>query len=140
MTSYLSDQDRRRRAHGAMDRLQGCTLAGDVRGFADAFAVNGVVEFPFGPPGRICPRGRDEIREYARELAKSVRFTAITRQTRHETADPDVLIAEWEVEGVVLATGTTCLLKHVSVLKTGGEGVEHFRDYRSRPVLGEATG
>lgn len=123
-----------------MDRLQGCTLAGDVHGFADAFAVNGTVEFPFGPPSRISPRGRAEIREYARELAKSVRFTTITRQTRHETADPDVLIAEWEVQGVVLATGATCLVKHVSVLKAGGDGVEQFRDYRSRPVLEEATG
>jgi hypothetical protein len=115
VSSYLSVRDRRQRAHGAVDRLHDRLLAGDRHGFADVFAVNAVVEFPLKP---CALRGRDQVREYVRDA-----ISAVESQTRYDTTDPDVLIVEWEADGV----------RHLTVVKVGGGGVELYRDY-SGPV------
>jgi ketosteroid isomerase-like protein len=137
---YLTVQDRRQRAHGAVDRLHERLLAHDMNGFAEVFAVNGVMEFPFAPPGWPTPRGRQQVREYLRDFTDTVDVRAIVSQTRHETADPDVLIVEWEVDGTALKTGRPYRIRYVNVIKVGGEGIESFRDYWSPLAGGHALG
>ncbi|TVT19296.1 hypothetical protein FNH06_24945 [Amycolatopsis acidiphila] len=112
-------QDRRQRAHGAVDRLHERLLANDVHGFAAVFAVNGVLELPFGP---AALRGREQVREYVRDD-----ITAIVSQTRYDTTDPDVLVVEWEAGGS----------RHLTVVRVGGGGVELFRDYSGPAAAGE---
>lgn len=113
MSSYLTAQDRRQRAHGALDRVHERLLAGDPHGFAAVFAVNGVLELPLVP--RLL-RGRAEVREYV-----GPGITEIAAQTRHDTTDPDVLVVEW-----------TAGLRHITVLRVGGGGIELYRDYSAR--------
>ncbi|MEV5300933.1 hypothetical protein [Amycolatopsis methanolica] len=55
----LSPEDRRRRAHEALDRLHERVLAHDM----DGFAPGGVMEFPFAPPGWPVLRDREAVRE-----------------------------------------------------------------------------
>ena len=47
-------------------------LDGDADGYADLFAPDGVIEFPFAPPGApALMEGREAIREHARRLLTS---------------------------------------------------------------------
>ncbi|GAA4666171.1 MULTISPECIES: nuclear transport factor 2 family protein [Amycolatopsis] len=140
MNAYLSVQDRRQRAHGAVDRLHERLLAHDMAGFADVFAGHGVIEFPFAPPGWPTLRGRDQIREYLMGNVDEIDLTGIVAQTRYETTDPDVLIVEWEVDGTVRATGRPYRMRYINVVKVGPEGIELFRDYWSPLAVGHALG
>ncbi|MGW4590056.1 nuclear transport factor 2 family protein [Amycolatopsis thermoflava] len=136
----LSPEDRRHRAHEALDRLHERVLAHDMDGFADVFAPGGVMEFPFAPPGWPILRGREAVREYVRDYTDNVDITAITSQTRHETTDPDVLIVEWEVDGTALRTGLPYRMRYVNVVRVGAEGIESLRDYWSPLAAGHVLG
>jgi ketosteroid isomerase-like protein len=140
MTYQLDDAARRMRAHRVVDRLHQALLAHDMTAFADQWAPDGRMEFPFAPPGWPTLRSREEVRAYLRPYTESVDIRGIRHQTRHETTDPDTLILEWGVEGVALATGRPYAVDYVGVLKVGAEGIESYRDYWSALAAGHALG
>ncbi|HZG05405.1 MAG TPA: nuclear transport factor 2 family protein [Streptomyces sp.] len=134
------DDARRRRAHALVDRLQDRLLAHDMDGFADLWAPDGTMDFPFAPPGWPRPRGREEVRAYLRDYTDHVDLRAITHQKRHETGDPDTLVLEWGVDGTALATGRPYRIDYVAVITVGEQGVVSYRDYWSPLAAGHALG
>jgi ketosteroid isomerase-like protein len=122
-----------------MDRLHERLLMHDMDGYAEIWAPNGTMEFPFAPSGWPQLRGREEVRAYARDRFGEVDITTILWQARHETGDPDVLVVEWEAAGTVLRTGRPYRARYVSVVKVGGEGIVDFRDYWSPLATGHAS-
>ena len=83
-------------------------VAGEGVEFADLFAVDGVLRFPFGPPGmtrEIC--GREAIRasRHAEAGRRALfRMDGVDLVVR-ETDDPEVVVAEIEHHG------HSCVLK-----------------------------
>ncbi|MEV5300934.1 nuclear transport factor 2 family protein [Amycolatopsis methanolica] len=75
-----------------------------------------------------------------RDYTDNVDITAITSRPRHETADPDVLIVEWEVDGTALRTGRPYRMRYVNVVRAGAEDIESLRDYWSPLAAGHALG
>lgn len=140
MTEKLNDAARRARAHKAVERLHEALLAHDMMAFADQWAPNGRMDFPFAPPGWPTLHSREQVREYLRSFTGSVDISGIRHQTRHDTADPDTLVLEWGVEGVALATGRPYAVDYVAVVKVGSEGIESYRDYWSALTAGHALG
>lgn len=140
MTDQPNDAARRARAHNIVDRLHEALLAHDMGAFADQWAPDGRMDFPFAPPGWPTPRGREQVRAYLRPFTDAVDIRKIRHQTRHETADPDTLILEWGVEGTALATGRPYAVEYVGVVKVGPEGIESYRDYWSALAAGHALG
>lgn len=140
MTDQLNDAARRARAHKVVDRLHEALLAHDMMAFANQWAPNGRMDFPFAPPGRPTLCNRQQIRDYLRPFTESVDIRAIRHQTRHDMADPDTLIVEWGVDGIALATGRPYAVDYVAVLKVGPEGIESYRDYWSALTAGHALG
>lgn len=84
----LDDQQRRRRAHAAIDRLQRSLLDQDMSAFADEWAPGGTMSFPFAPPGWPQLDGREAVRAYVSDYTQTFDVAAISRQIRHDTADP----------------------------------------------------
>lgn len=140
MTEQLDDDARRRRAHGVVDRLHERLLAHDMLGFANQWAPDGTMEFPFAPPGWPRLRSREDVREYLRNYTDMADLQAITHQTRHETTDPDVLIVEWGVDGVALVTGKRYRMDYVAVIRIGEHGIVSYRDYWNSLAAGLFTG
>jgi uncharacterized protein len=107
-------------------------LSKDMSGFADLWASDGTMEFPFAPPGwptRLD--GREAVREYLRGYTDVYDIKDVTEQTVHETADPEVIIVELRVEGVLVRTGEPYQNRYISVLTVRAGQIAGYRDYWS---------
>jgi uncharacterized protein len=109
----------------------------DMIGFAGLWAEDGVMEFPFAPPG-WPPRveGRAAIEDYLRDYPKMLDIQGFPKQVVHHSTDPDVLIAEFDAEGVVVATGKPYRASYIAVITTRDGEIAHYRDYWN-PLLAQ---
>ena len=113
----------------------------DMDGQADLFAPDGIMEFPFAAPG--MPRflhGRDEIRRVLVPAGRKAqqagrRITHYDPVVVHETADPEVIVAEFTLHGEVTATGQTYQLPFIQVLRVRSGEIVSFRDYWSPQAM-----
>lgn len=136
----MDDAARRARVHGVVDRLHAALLDKDMDAFANEWAPDGRMEFPFAPPGWPAPIGREAVRAYLAGYPDQVAIHAISRQERHALLDPDMLIVEWGVDGQALKTGRRYAVDYVAVIKVGNEGIVSYRDYWSALNAGHALG
>ncbi|MEV7010905.1 nuclear transport factor 2 family protein [Streptosporangium sp. NPDC051022] len=102
-----------------------------------------VVEMPFAPPGR--PRrveGRERFAAFAAQgrAALPVRFDEIRELAVHETADPEVIVVEYEITGTVTTTGRRATAPFVGVLRARDGKVTHWREYQDAMAIAEALG
>lgn len=129
-------------AREVFEQAKRLTLAKDLDGFADLFAPEGVHELPFAPPG--LPRrleGRETLREYFAAITSTpLKHTGYTNMTVHETADPGVIIAEYDAEGAVTGTGRTYQLRYVQVVHVRDGQITLWRDYSNPLGVAELLG
>ncbi|WP_051114068.1 nuclear transport factor 2 family protein [Actinopolymorpha alba] len=82
-------------------------LRRDLAAFAELFAEDGVHELPFAPPG--IPRrlqGRDNIRAHLAAASETpLKHQRFEDVAIHETADPEVIIVEYDAVGEVITSG-----------------------------------
>ena len=113
----------------------------DLGAFADMFAPDGVLELPFAPPG--IPRrleGREAIRGFlapAGEAARSAgrRINGYSSVVVHETTDPEVIIAEFDLDGEIVTTGETYQLSYIQVMMVRNGWIVWMRDYMDPRVF-----
>lgn len=129
MTDQTTPVARRQRTHRVFDRLTAALLAHDMAAFADEWAPNGSMEFPFAPPDWPTVAGKDAVRDYLVGFPDNVDIRGIRHQTRHDTGDPDTIIVEWGVSGVAIPTGNPYDVDYVAVVTVGDEGITVYRDY-----------
>jgi uncharacterized protein len=110
-------------------------VAGEGVVFADLFAADGVLRYPFAPPG--MPRelhGRDAIREFhggdaaaggARALLEIAGVEAVVR----ETDDPEVVVAEIEHHGHAHSTGGPYRFRALGVIRVRDGEIITYDDY-----------
>jgi ketosteroid isomerase-like protein len=83
---------------------------------------------PFrSPPLRTAGELREHFRGGAKALG-GVRFTPAA-VTVHQTADPEVIIGEFEYRGVVPATGEPFVIPNVFVIRVRDGQIIESRDY-----------
>ena len=58
----------------------------------------------------------------------------------HETADPEVLVAEYELSGIAPATGERSTAGFVVVLRVRAGRIVHWREYQDVLALSAAFG
>ncbi|HEY0454265.1 nuclear transport factor 2 family protein [Actinophytocola sp.] len=109
----------------------------------DMWAPDLVVEEPFAPPGQ--PRRyetRDEFAAATQAARDSfpVRFESLTWTAVHETADPEVLVLEYELGGTVLTTGKQASAPFVVVLRVRAGKIVHWREYQDKLAIAAALG
>jgi uncharacterized protein len=133
----MSDGDGGRAAspREVLARIHELAMAYDLAGQADLYAPEGVLEWPFAPPG--VPRrieGRERIRRTLEALGERVRgagtrLDALRSVVVHDTLDPEVIVVEFEAHGAVAATGATYQLPYIQVLRVRDGQILSFRDY-----------
>jgi ketosteroid isomerase-like protein len=106
-------------------------------------AEDAVVEAPFARPG--MPRrieGRAAFQAFAepRRAAFPVRFTGFHDVVVHETADPEVIVAEYELAGTVTTTGRSAAAAFVLVLRVREGKIVHMREYQNVLAIADALG
>ena len=116
-------------------------LAKDMAAFAGLWAEDGILEFPFAAPG-YPPRldGRAAVADYLRGYPDVLDVREIPAKMLHQTDDPDVVIAEFEAAGIVVATGQPYTMRYIAVITVRDGEIARYRDYWSPLAVTEAMG
>jgi len=107
----------------------------DMDGQADLYVVDDTLELPFALPGMPRQlRGREEIRKFlvaAGQRARRAgrRILKYDPLLVHETTDPEVIVAEFDLHGEVAATGETYRMPFIQVLRVREGNIVLMRDY-----------
>jgi uncharacterized protein len=110
--------------------------------FADLFASDGVLEYPFAAPG--MPQrleGREAIRAFhgPRARQRPMEIDQLDAEV-HETTDPDVVIVEIESRGTSLVTGRPYRLGALGVITVRDGEIVSYRDYMNPIALADVFG
>jgi ketosteroid isomerase-like protein len=99
---------------------------------ADLYAVDAVHEFPFTSPGFPSRyEGREAVRAGYRAAwgASPVQVEEVRKLAAHETADPEVIIAEHVVVGTLPTKHTTFTVPGLLILHVRNGMITRVRDY-----------
>ena len=118
-------------------------LGNKIPEFDSLLADDAIVELPFAPPGR--PRrftGRAEFLAFAQagRAALPVRFEECRELAVHDTADPEVIVAEYELAGTVTTTGRRATAPFIGVLKVRDGKIKAWREYQDAVAIAHALG
>jgi ketosteroid isomerase-like protein len=111
-------------------RLVDGVAAGRWRELPDLYADRTDVRHPLDPLRGPALRTRDELREHFTPPPGGLGFERrATNVAIHETADPEVIVAEFEYRGTVVATGRTFVTPCVFVMRVRDGRIVESRDY-----------
>jgi ketosteroid isomerase-like protein len=105
---------------------------------ADCYAPEVVIEMPFAvgalyPP--LIETTREELRTRFQAGTTIRQYKALRNVTIHETADPEVIIAEYELHGELAGTGESFSVRFAMVITIRDGYIERSRDYTD-PIAG----
>ncbi|MDA1359559.1 nuclear transport factor 2 family protein [Glycomyces luteolus] len=122
-----------RRMQAAVLREDGATLLP-----ADLLADDIVVETPFSPPGMRRHEGREAWLEFYAGRPLPFRFEEFRELTTFETADPEVLVVEYELAGTITTTGVRASATFIAVLRVREGRILHWREYQDVLAISQA--
>ncbi|MFG3343256.1 nuclear transport factor 2 family protein [Glycomyces sp. NPDC048151] len=105
---------------------------------AELLADDIVVETPFSPPGMRRHEGRDAWLEFYAARSLPIRFEAFREITTIETADPEVLVVEYELSGAVTTTGVAASAAFIAVLRVRDGKILLWREYQDVMAITQA--
>ncbi|WP_037364833.1 nuclear transport factor 2 family protein [Amycolatopsis orientalis] len=124
-----------------LDRALDLLVQHDMAGFVQLFAEDAVAEFPFAAPEQTeRVEGRAALAEYLRDYPNLLDIREVVAKTVHQTTDPEVSIAEFELAGVAVATQKPYRLRYVVVLTVRDGLIRRYRDYWSPLAVTEVLG
>ena len=120
------------------ERFLRAAIGADPGDMADCYAPSFVIEMPFtvAPlfPERV-ETTREELRARLRAGAAARRYKRLGSVVIHETADPGVVIIEYELHGEFTETAEPFSMRFLMVLTVRDGQIVHSRDY-SNPIAG----
>jgi ketosteroid isomerase-like protein len=125
-----------------LERMREAAIARSAEDMSSVYAADAVHEFPFtrpGVPSRM--EGRDAIMSFITAFwsTSPLRYERYRTIAIHDTADPDTIVVEQEVQGTSSTTGSF-VLPNIVVLKARHGEIAHLRDYANILAVEEATG
>lgn len=96
---------------------------------ADLYAPDVRIDNVWAPGGPSTVEGREVVRARMTGTAQLWDFETLSDVAVHETGDPQVVIAEYRVNGRINASGEAFSLGFVSVLRIVDGLIAHARDY-----------
>jgi len=136
----MSDEQRRERSRTVVDGLLDALRRHDMKAFADSWAPDGTMEFPFAPPGYPRHSSREEVWEYLKDYTDKIDLHEVNEKARHYTLDPDTVVLEFGVVGTLVHNGADYRMDYVSVITVGDEGIESYRDHWNSLAIALAMG
>jgi uncharacterized protein len=120
-----------------VERLLAAAVSERPEDMADCYADHVVIEMPFSP-GLYPPRletTRTELRDRYGAHRTVRTYERLSDVRIHETADPEVIIAEYTLHGHMVASGRSFAMPFVMVITVRDGEIVHSRDY-SDPIAG----
>jgi ketosteroid isomerase-like protein len=118
--------------------MQGIS-SGAWDGLHDWYAEDAGIEYPFALPVPTRLEGRQAIRDYFALAALSPLRLRLRDMVVRETADPEVVVAEWTYDGEG-ADGRAFQVANIQVTRVRDGKILSSRDYHNHFVLTEAMG
>ncbi|MFI5845008.1 nuclear transport factor 2 family protein [Catenuloplanes sp. NPDC051500] len=111
------------------------SLAGkDLVAVADLYAEDAFVRQPFAKP-EIVLTGRSQIEQFLGGLRQAP-ITLSPRDIQvHQTADPEVVVGEWENDMTRTTDGATASMHNIAVFCVRDGRVVWSRDYHDHAVI-----
>lgn len=106
----------------------------------ELYAQDALVEYPFALPVPARLDGREAIRRYFAAVARMPLELQARNITVHETSDPEVIVAEWDYDGLVTTTGRSFQVSNIQVSRIRNSQIVASRDYHNHLVLAEVLG
>ncbi|MCO5994402.1 nuclear transport factor 2 family protein [Actinoallomurus rhizosphaericola] len=124
------------------ERILRAALDGSPDDYADLYAADAVLEFPFAAPGLPRSlRGREGIRAHLRAaMGGALKIEEFRGVVVHETTDPEVIVAEHAIVGTATASGLPCSIANLIVLTVRDGRIVHQRDYLDVLAAAAAAG
>jgi ketosteroid isomerase-like protein len=107
---------------------------------AELYAEDVVVDMPFAAPTPTRLRGREEVRTRFAAAAQGSLSLQARNVVVHETADPEVIVAEFAYQGRVEETGEAFTVPCVFVMRIRGGLIIESRDYIDHIASARAWG
>src|ERR1700744_919424 len=86
--------------------------------FFELLSDDFVMEFPYARPGMATRiEGKDKVIAYLMTVAGDVAVDSVSNVVVHETADPEVVIIEFDGHGRALKTGEPYEQRYISVIR-----------------------
>ncbi|MEV5709227.1 nuclear transport factor 2 family protein [Actinoallomurus sp. NPDC052274] len=124
------------------ERILRAALDGSADDYADLYDAEAILEFPFAAPG--LPRslhGQEAIRSHLRAaMGGALRIEEFRGVVVHETADPEVIVAEHAIVGTATASGLPCSIANLVVLTVRDGRIVRQRDYLDVLAAAAAAG
>jgi ketosteroid isomerase-like protein len=102
------------------------------------YAEDAVVDFPFALPAPLRLTGREQIRAHFAAAATLPLEMAARNVVVHETAEPEVVVAEFDYDGRVTATGRAFTFSNIMVVRVRDGKIVASRDYHNHAQLASA--
>ncbi|MFF8724862.1 nuclear transport factor 2 family protein [Streptomyces sp. NPDC015171] len=102
----------------------------DIPAWTGLWAEDGVMEFPFAPPGwpeRL--EGREAIAAYMRPYPDHIDLHDFPALRIHPTADPETLVVEMRGVGRMVETGAPFDMAYIAVVTVRDGRFVSYRDY-----------
>ncbi|MEU6238385.1 nuclear transport factor 2 family protein [Kitasatospora sp. NPDC047058] len=102
----------------------------DIPAWVGLWAEDGVMEFPFAPPGR--PRrleGRGAVAGYMRDYPDHIDLHDFPDLRIHQSTDPGTIVVEMRGVGRVVATGRPFDMTYIAVVTVRDGRFTSYRDY-----------
>jgi ketosteroid isomerase-like protein len=118
-------------------------VAGEGVVFADLFAADGVLAYPFAPPGHPAElRGREAIRAFFAGMGGTRELFAMEGVDAQawETDDPEVVVTEIIHHGRSNVTGASYRLTALGIIRVRGGEIVRYDDYMDPIALARMLG
>ena len=120
------------------NRFLRAMVSPDPGDMADLYAERVLIEMPFAPaslyPARI-ETGREELRARFRAGRAARIYSRVDHVVVHQTADPEVVIVEYDLHGERRPVGTPFVQSFVLIMTIRDGVIVHSRDY-TNPITG----
>ena len=124
-----------------ISRALGELLAPGADGFAAMMAEDGVMEFPFAPPGLPARlEGRDAVAAHLADLPALLSIERLREPEVHLARDGATAVLEFGCRGRAVATGRPYDQRYVSVITVRDGRIARYRDYWNPLVVLDALG
>ena len=104
------------------------------------FSDDAVVEYPFALPSPTRLEGMEAIKKYFAAISVYPMKLRMRDMVVHETSDPEVVVAEWDYDGLVTTTGKTFRVSNITVTRVRNGKIVASRDYHNHAVLAAVMG
>lgn len=109
--------------------------------FVEMMDENGVMEFPYAPPGTVQRLdGRAALKEYLSGFGEILEIEKMTDLKIHRTHQSGVVILEFGCVGQGVKTGEPYNQRYISVITVRNGHITHYLDYWNPLVALSAVG